>query len=270
MTPRLQPTRVSADDGFMLVELLVAMTISTILLLATLMTFDTFSSHQARESRVIDAGDSARRTMDRIVQDLRNSAVILRTGANDLVYSVNETPSVTRYARYCLDSSQGLRSEQSTTSADPGTNCPSTASGWTGGKSTTMASTNSVANPLFRYATGTTAVVRSVGLTFSLDASVAGRSGGSTLRASAFLRSQGERAPVVQDGDIQTTCTPSGPLVNFGLVTNLVNGPVTVAVNGIGLGGSTVQLLNGATTITATITNALGLTTVINRDVKCN
>jgi hypothetical protein len=45
---------------------------------------------------------------------------------------------------------------------------------------------------------------------------------------------------------------------------------VTVAVNGIGLGGATAQLTNGVNLITATITNALGLTTVVNKDVKCN
>jgi hypothetical protein len=133
-----------------------------------------------------------------------------------------------------------------------------------------MASTNSVANPLFRYDSGTATTVRSIGVTFSLDATSAGRPRSSTLRASAFLRSQNERAPVVTDGDIQTSCTASGPLVNFGLLTNIINGPVTVAVNGVGLGGSTVQLTSGVSTITATITNALGLTTVINKDVKCN
>jgi prepilin-type N-terminal cleavage/methylation domain-containing protein len=270
MTSALRTSRLREEDGFTLVEVLVAMVISTILLFATLQTLDTFTSTSARESRVTDANAQARLTMDHIVLDLRNGAGVLRAGPNDLVYSVKQSTSVTRYSRYCLDGSQRLRGEQSTTSADPGVGCPSTAGGWTSAKLTTMASTNSVANPLFRYDSGTATAVRSIGLTFTLDASGAGRSVASTLRASAFLRSQGERAPVVSDGDIQATCTPSGPLVNFGLVSNLVNGPVTVAVNGVGIGGSSVQLLNGVSSFTATITNALGLTTVINKDVKCN
>jgi prepilin-type N-terminal cleavage/methylation domain-containing protein len=262
-------TRLRAEHGFTLVELLVAASISTIVLFATLKTLDTFVSTSARETRVTDANDQARQTMDRIVSDVRNGAGVLRAGPNDLVYSVKDQTG-TRYQRYCLDSSKRLRGEQSTTTSDPGTSCPSTASGWTSAKLTTLASTNSAANPMFRYDSGTALAVRSIGVTFSLDASGGGRSGGSTLRGSAFLRRQSERAPVVTDTDIQTTCTPSGPLVNFGLVSNLINGPVTVAVNGIGLGGATAQLTNGVNFITATITNALGLTTVVNKDVKCN
>jgi prepilin-type N-terminal cleavage/methylation domain-containing protein len=270
MTSSLRAPRLRDERGFSLVELMMAMTISIVLLLATLQALDTFGSTSARESRVSDANDQARRTMDRIVHDIRNGAGVVRAGPNDLVYSVKDSLTVTRYARYCLDSSSGLRGEQSTTSPDPGTNCPSTASGWSGDKITTMASTNSVSNPLFRYDSATAAVARSIGLTFSLDASGGGRSAGSTLRASAFLRSQNERAPVVQDGDIQVTCTPSGPLVNFSLLTNLINGPVSAAVNGVGLGGNTTQLTNAVTSFTATITNALGLTTIVNKDVKCN
>jgi prepilin-type N-terminal cleavage/methylation domain-containing protein len=270
MTRSIEHARRGREDGFTLVELLVVMAISSVLLVATLQIFDSFSSNTAQQRRVIDANDQARAAMDTIVRDVRNAAGVTRAGPNDLVYAVNESPTVTRYARYCLDAGSVLRKEQSTTAADPGTPCPSTASGWTSAKGTTMASTNSTANPLFRYDSATATAVRSVSLTFSLDASGAGHTGGSTLRASAFLRSQGERAPVVEDGDIQTICTQSGPLVSFGLLSNLVNGPVTVVVNGVGLGGSSVQLTNSVSTITATITNALGLTTTVNKDVSCN
>jgi type II secretory pathway pseudopilin PulG len=262
--------RLRGEAGFTLVELIVAAALSTIVLFATLQTLDTFLSTSARETRVTDANDQVRQTMDKIVYDVRNGAGVLRAGPNDLVYSVPQTTGGTRYQRYCLDSSQRLRGEQSTTTSDPGAPCPSTAGGWTSGRITTMASTNSVSNPLFRYDSGSASLVRSIGLTFSVDASGGGRTGASTLRASAFLRRHNERAPVVTDTDITTTCTPSGPLVNFSLLSNVINGPVTVAVNGIGLGGSTAQLTNNVNSITATITNALGLTTVINRDVKCN
>jgi prepilin-type N-terminal cleavage/methylation domain-containing protein len=264
-----QPGR-GHEDGFTLVELLMVMVISVVLLLATLQVFDSFSSSTAHQTKVIDANDQARATMDGIVHDLRNSSSVTRADPNDLVYAVKESATVTRYSRYCLDASNALHREQSTTSVDPGTGCPSTATGWASAKVTTMASTNSTANPLFRYDVVTATAVRSISLTFSLDASGGGHAGASTLRASAFLRSQAERAPVVADGDIQTTCTPSGPLVSFGLLSNLINGPVTVVVNGVGLGGSTVQLGNGVSNITATITNGLGLTTTVNKDVSCN
>lgn len=263
-----------AQDGFTLVELLVAMAVSIILLLATLGTLDAFNSSSSRQSRLIDANDQARLTMDRTVHDLRNGSTVLRALPNDLEYAVNDSPTITRYVRLCLDASSGLRREQSTSSSAPGNSCPTIVGGWTGGKITTMASTNTTASPLFRYDSATAATapgtVRSVGLSFSLDASGGGRSAASTLQASAFLRSQAERAPIVDDGDIQATCTPSGPLLNFGLLSNLINGPVTVVANGLVPSGNALQLTNGVTTVTATITNALGLTTVVNKDVKCN
>lgn len=58
------------EDGFTLVELLVAMSISLIVLFATLQSLDLFSSNAASQTRVTDANDQARMTMDRIVRDL--------------------------------------------------------------------------------------------------------------------------------------------------------------------------------------------------------
>lgn len=258
------------EDGFTLVESLVVMAVAIVVLLATLQTLDAFSSNQARQSRVVDANDQARRTMDQIVREVRNASGILRAGPNDLVFASLDYPNTPRYDRVCLAASGGLYRERSTTTDDPGGSCPSTVAGWSGGKTTTMASTNSATAPLFRYDKPAAASVRSIGLTFSLDATSGGRPGGSTLRASAFLRRQVERPPVVAPGDIQATCTPSGPLLNFGLLTNLVNGPVSVVANGLVPSGGALQLTNSVSSVVATITNAVGLTTVVTKDVKCN
>jgi prepilin-type N-terminal cleavage/methylation domain-containing protein len=262
------------EDGFTLVELLVVMVISTVVLLGTLLTLDSFSSNSIRQTRIIDANEQVRTTMDRVVRDLRDVATITRAGANDLVYSLKESVTTTRYERICMDSAGGIWGSQSTTAPDPGTGCPTAASGWSGGRITLRASTNSTANPIFRYDNSNLAAVRSIGLTFSLDAKSGGRPGGSTLRASAFVRNRVERAPVVTTGDIAATCTPSGPLLNFGLVNSLLNGPLSISYadqSGVLLGsGSNVQLTNAVSRVVATVTNAIGLTTVVTKDLKCN
>jgi prepilin-type N-terminal cleavage/methylation domain-containing protein len=274
MMQRRASQMLRGEDGFTLIELLVVMVISMALIFATLQTLDGFSSNAARQTRLMDANDQARLVMDRLVRDLRHAAAVTRAGASDIVYAVSDSPTSTRYARVCIDGSGGLWSSQSTTSSTPGTACPTVATGWTGSRLTTRASANSVANPLFTYDSATPATVASVGLTVSLDATSGGRVATSTLRASAFLRTRVQRAPVVTPTDIQTTCTASGPQLNFSLVTNLLNGPLSISYtnqNGLALGsGNNLQLTNGLTSVVATITNVLGLTTVVNKDVSCN
>lgn len=271
---RLLQQMVHGEDGFTLAELLVVTVISGLLMFATLQTLDSFSSNASRQTRVMDANDQARTTMERIVKDLRQASVLTRATGTDIVYLVNESPTVARYTRVCVDASGGLWRSQSTTTTDPGAPCPTVASGWTGAKLTTRASTNTAAKPIFTYDTPTASAVRSIGLTFILDATSGGKVAASTLRASTFLRSRVYQAPVVTQGDIQTTCTASGPLLNFGLLSNLLNGPLSINYTnqaGLSLGsGSSLQLVNGVTSVIATITNAVGLTTVVNKDVACN
>ena len=55
------------ERGFTLVELLVAMTMSILILFGILNTLDNFSSNAARQTRVTDANDQVRKAMDRIV-----------------------------------------------------------------------------------------------------------------------------------------------------------------------------------------------------------
>lgn len=262
------------EDGFTLAELLVVTVISGLLLFATLQTLDGFSSNASRQTRLMDASDQARTTMERIVRDLRQASVVTRAAPTDIVYLVNESPTVARYSRICVDGSGGLWSSKSTTSTNPGTGCPTVASGWSGERLASRASTNTIANPIFSYDNATASAVRSVGLTFSLDATSGGKPGVSTLRASSFLRSRVLRAPVVTQGDIQVSCTASGPLLNLSPLTNLLNGALSITYtnqSGALLGsGSNLQLTNGLTSVLATITNAAGLTTIVNKDVACN
>jgi prepilin-type N-terminal cleavage/methylation domain-containing protein len=262
------------EDGFTLVELLVVIVISMVVIFATLQTLDGFSSNAARQTRLMDADDQTRLVMDRLVHDLRQASAVTRADASDLVYAVSDSPTVTRYARICIDGSGGLWSSQSTTSSSPGASCPTVATGWSGALLTTRTSANTTANPIFTYDNATPSAVRSIGLNVSLDASSGGKVAASTLRASAFVRARVQRAPVVTPTDIQTTCTSSGPLLNLAPLTNLLNGPLSISYtnqNGVPLGsGNSLQLSNGISSVVATITNVVGLTTVVNKDLSCN
>ena len=84
------------EDGFTLVEVLVAMLISTIVLLATLQSVDLFTTNAAQQTRDTDANGQLRLVMDRTVRDLRSSSQILKAAANDLVYAV---PAEREHAR---------------------------------------------------------------------------------------------------------------------------------------------------------------------------
>ena len=257
------------EDGFTLVELIVAMGISLIVLLATLLTFDAFTRNAAHQTRVTDASDQVRRTMDHTVADLRGASVILRASASDLVYAVPVATGA-RIQRLCVESGDLYSSATVTASAPaaPTTACSS------GDKLLSLRSTTSTA---FTYdgasSSASPALVKNVGLTLSLDATSAGKSGSSTLVASAARRSA-NTLPIT-DGDLDATCNTGGAMLSLG-VTLPEFGPLTVTyanTGGISLGtpsGNTLQIPEGITTVVATVTNALGITKTISKDVECD
>jgi len=256
------------DDGFTLVELLVGITISLIVLLATLTSLDAFSSNASQQTRVTDANNQVRTVMDNTVTDLRGAALILTAGATDLAYSVPATGGA-RVERLCL--SGGELYGSSTLSATP---VAPTAACTSGTKIATLKSTASTA---FTYdgasSSATPALVKNVGLTFGLDASQGGRTATSTLQASAARRSAGS-LPVTDD-DLEADCNAGGALLS--LSADLLGlGPLSVTYaddGGISLGtptGNTLQIPEGITTVVATITDAAGVTNTIERDVECD
>lgn len=263
------------DDGFTLVELLVAITISLVVLLATLSSFDAFSSNAAQQTRATDGNSQVRSIMDRTVRDLRSASVILKSQAADLVYAVAQTPTApattsSRVVRLCVSGNQLYGS--STTAAGAPT-VPVAACN-TGGKLATLKST---ANTAFTYdgasSSATPALVRNVGLTFSLDTSGAGRTGSSTLRASAARRAAGTLA--TGPDPIVPICNSSGALLSLSASLGDL-GPLTVTYandGGVSLGtptGTTLQIPPGITHVVATITNAVGATNIVRKDVECN
>lgn len=259
------------EDGFTLFELLFAMTFSIVVLLATLNSFDLFASSAAQQTRQTDANEQVRATMDDTVRDLRGASGILKASASDLVYTIPET-SGTRVERLCVDSGE-LFGTTSTTSTPvvPAAACSA------GSKLATLRSTT---NTAFTYdgaaavATSALSTIKNVGLTFSLDATSGGRPGSSTLKASAARRSSGTLP--ITDADIDADCNTNGTaflslsasLPDYGALT------VTYAnTGGISLGtpsGNTLTIPAGVTTVVATVTDALGVTNTISKDIQCD
>lgn len=269
----------SSENGFTLVELLVAMTLSLIVLFATLQSLDAFSSNAAHQTRVTDANDQVRSTMDRTVADLRGASFVLKAEADDLVYAVPQTSTTTSVKRLCV-SSGDLYGGATLVPSTPTPTAPPAACGTA---MTRLAVLRAGSSTLFTYdgASSVSAAlaknVKNIGLKLSLGASGGGAPAGSTLEASAARRAA---VPLpITDADVTTGCDPvtAQPLLSLdasipnvaGLtVTYTATGGVTTAPV-IGTTVVPITLPAGVTTVVATITDALGLTTTVTKDVSC-
>lgn len=275
------PFRTLRDEsGFTLVELLVAMTMSIVILFGVLNTLDHFSRNAARHTRVTDANDQVRKAMDRIVSDLRQAATIDVADPDDLVYTVQETSTTVRQERVCLDANKSLwrtsgPSVGSVSAIAAGSPCPMPSVGGT--KITPLVSANdATGNPLFRYDSATPADVRSVGLTVALNAGT-GRTDVSTLRASAFVRSRSEAAAPITGANISTSCnnTTRTPTLTLSSAVGTATVKYTdTEGNALGTGsaGSSVTLSSAAptaTTVIATITTSSGLVSRLTKILEC-
>jgi prepilin-type N-terminal cleavage/methylation domain-containing protein len=140
------------QDGFTLVELLVAMVLALVVFSATLTILDSYLHQSAAANKRLDAQDQARLAVDRIVRDLRNVAspltapkLLERATPYDLVFQTIGSPgggstgnvSGVERVRYCIpqDTSAGSASQErliaqtqtwttSTPATDPWTSDP--------------------------------------------------------------------------------------------------------------------------------------------------
>lgn len=263
-----------AEDGFTLAELIVAMGISLVVLFATLQSFDVFASNAAQQTRATDANDRVRAVMDDTVRDLRGASSIVVAEASNLIYAVPHSGGLVRTERICVSSvDSDLYGFTTVAASSPAAPYPDCNAG------TRLARLKSTASTAFTYdgldsAPASPVPVKNVGLTFSLDSSGGGKLGSSTLRASAARRSS---TPLpVTDGDLDATCNELGALLSLSAsVADL--GPLTVVYEsdgGVELGtgdeDSTVQIPPGITKVVARVTNALGLTNIVEKDVECD
>jgi prepilin-type N-terminal cleavage/methylation domain-containing protein len=114
------------EDGFTLVELLVAMVISLIVFGATLTILESYLRQSSAAAKRLDAQDQARLAVDRIVRDLRNVSsplttpkLLERATPYDVVFQTVGTPSGANVSgiervRYCVpqDTSTGSVSQE--------------------------------------------------------------------------------------------------------------------------------------------------------------
>lgn len=271
------------EDGFTLVELLVVMAITIPVLLAILMSLDAFTSSSAQQNRQVDANDTARRTIDRTVDALRNASTVRRAAATDLVFST-ALPTGQRTTRLCV--APGADAEDpgllyqsfSTTSTNPAGACGSAEAGWTQALVARVpAATNRTA---FTYdgatSSATPATVRSVGLTFHLDSTGAGKTQSTTISASATVRRTAGSYPFTPE-DLHATCNANGALLSLDLTaagTNTAGLGVTYTTSagvvlGSGPASSPVQIPRGVNQILVRVTDAAGVTSLLKKRVEC-
>jgi prepilin-type N-terminal cleavage/methylation domain-containing protein len=272
-TPRLRD-----ESGFTLTELLLAMSLGLIVLMSSLSVLDSFSTRAARQTRITAANDLVRNAMDRVVSDLRQSRAIEVADANDVVYTVTDAATAIRRERICRNSATGVLWRSSVTTASPpatpiasGTACPTPSSN--AAQITSLLSANSASNPLFTYDSASAASVRSIGLTFILDAGNSGHTNTTSLRAGAFVRAKRESALAVDEDDIGITCTNAGVPT---LTLNAGVGPLTVTYTGIDGNALGTSAAGGATTlpagsrnVVATITAASGAISQLVKTIAC-
>ncbi len=280
------------EDGFSLAELVVAMTLSLIVLFAVLGAFDAFNSGVAANNRLTAAEDTARREVATMVRILRDAGApapasgsqpttVVQAGANDIVFLSTSWPGESgtgatgnHVERLCVDTAtrtlwfNGLRAGTAG-SASPGSACPSQASGWTS-RLIARDVVNTAAQPIFRY--GSSSPVRTVSISLRLEGGTAATSRPLELRSGSALR--GALAPQVGPDDVTVgPCEAGKALLTLNLAAGgtSTNGAKVTASNAVtvGPGKILVDATSTPATVALTVTNVLGLQTVVLKSVSC-
>jgi type II secretory pathway pseudopilin PulG len=205
-----------------LIEMLVAISIFSGVLGATLFTFQTFDTLSRRDVDRAASQDSARTSVDRLAKDLRNLAsptiekpqAVDKATAYDLIFqtvdpigpNAGSNSANIKRVRWCLDSSNAsnekLYVQEQTwttlTTPDPPANGSCPASGWT---TTTVLATNLTnaykgqTRPLFAYDSTTLTAVHEIHVDLYSDLDPAKAPNETHITTGVFLRNQ-NAAPV--------------------------------------------------------------------------
>ena len=182
------PPTPTGEHGFVLVELLVVIVISSVVLAAALITFELFNTTSSRNQSLAESQDRTRAAAGQLARQLRNLAsptpeqpqAVEKAQAYDLVFQSvgpgtpsSGNPANVRRVRYCLDApalGEGtlwLQSQTWTTPVPPA--LPSTSTcpdpGWATQRELVTRVTNRVdgeTRPLFQFNSGTLAQISAV------------------------------------------------------------------------------------------------------------
>jgi type II secretory pathway pseudopilin PulG len=296
MSARSVTNRLAGEDGFTFVEVLVGMAVSVVMLLATLATFDVFTSNTVKNNNVTAAQDATRAQLDDMVANLRNassssgSTVVLRAGASDLVvntdrpgYGFTATTPAQGTARYCLDSAANGTlwfNWNATPNTLPSATCP--AAGWS--QRVLLTNTRNQANnqPLFSYDTTTLSALRSVRMNL-LTAIGTDATKSTRLQSAVSIRSLQNTTTSIDPAGPTASCTPAGVLtIGLGASNTDANGnPLQFVVTetlsdgselqlASGIGTKVLQTTSGTHNLTIKVTNVLNNgSQLITRSVTC-
>jgi type II secretory pathway pseudopilin PulG len=284
--------RSARQRGFTLVEVLLAAVTMVVVLLAGLGTFEVFGRSTSENSRLTEAQNAARTAIDQVVRDLRNAAptsstatAIQRNGAYDLVF-LSDRPGYgtsagsSRLVRYCVQATSGttgallVQIASAGQTSMPAASCPDAAWGTQG---TIVDGVVNIARsaPLWTYDSATAASVRSIRVDLFIDDDPANRPPPVEIQSGVYLRNRGLAAPVAASGDFGAACNGSGQsLLTTTLSVDANGDPLTTSFgdNGVavGSGGSLSHTLtSGSHDLTLTVTNVLGLSTILHKTLSC-
>ena len=108
--------RLPDEDGFTLMEVIIAMTMMLVIMFATLSSLDSFRGRQQLDERRSQTQEELRRGIDHLERQLRNLATpqtavksIYRAEATDLIFQTADPQK--RWVRYCIEH-QRIRSSR--------------------------------------------------------------------------------------------------------------------------------------------------------------
>jgi type II secretory pathway component PulJ len=215
--------QLGSEEGFTLVEVLIAAVLMIIVLGATLTALTSFQKSTATNQRQNSGQDEARRTLDLLARDLRNlaSPVIERPEAVDrnlpldLIFQSEGRGAVvananirnTQRVRFCLDPQGRLhRNVQKWDSAVPpdapaATQCPGT--GWT---SSAVVAENIVngSRPIFTYNSTVLQDITEVSATLYVDVNPGKPPAEQVLQTSVYLRNQNRKPTALFSVEVVT------------------------------------------------------------------
>ena len=244
------------EDGISLVELLVAMALGTVVMLAVFTTFDTFRVTSEQNTRLNDASDRAREELARIARNVRSSTAVTRVSPLELVVQQQG-----KYRRWCITGDDLYAGDSATV---PGAACPGVADRRVIDRVPTAGIFTSGSN-------GT------VGVNLGVSYGVQNLRPNETTRLVSSAQSRGvrETRPNANPGTVTPNCpkpgTSGNPTVSLGTGLAGTNAVFRDADTGqlLASTGTTASLTSSAQNLEITVTDALGLSSTIFTSVTC-